>query len=162
MKKKHLEMYMAIAEAVASTSSAIRLKVGAVAVKGNMVIGTGYNGLASGIDGACENKIYMKGAGAWLDPSLIEKEYPYTFNGERYKLETRPEVHHAEKNLIINLAKSTESSNGCSIFLTHSCCADCSRMLLDAGIEKLYYRNDYRSDEGLKYLKSNSVEVIKL
>lgn len=152
---------MRIAEAVALTSSATRLKVGAVAVKNNMVIGTGYNGLSSGISGDCETKLYLNAdAGGWLDWQYIMEEYPFVDDaGDRYKLVTRKEVSHAEKNLILNLAKSTESSNGCSVFLTHSCCADCSRMLLDAGINKVYYKEQYRSDEGIKYLVDNGVEV---
>ena len=66
MKQRHLQMYMRVAEAVAETSSAIRLKVGAVAVKNNMIIGTGYNGLPSGVDGSCEYKTYLEDELYWL------------------------------------------------------------------------------------------------
>lgn len=147
-------MYMRIAEAVAETSSAVRLKVGAVAVKNNMVIGTGYNGLGSGIDGACENKIYEH-----EEFNFRSSDYDYGDQNGRYRLVTRDEVHHAEKNLIINLAKSTESSDGGTVFLTHACCSDCSQILVDAGIEKVYYRNKYRSTDGIEHLLSQGVEV---
>lgn len=150
-------MYMRVAEAVAETSSAVRLKVGAVAVKNNMVIGTGYNGLSSGYTGSCENKIYEH-----EEHSFISNDYPLEDENGRYRLETRKEVNHAELNLILNLAKSTESSKGCSIFLTHSCCDQCSKLLLDSGAKAVYYRHNYRSDEGLKYLIANGIEVTQI
>ena len=146
MKDKHLQMYMRIAEAVAETSSAKRLKVGAVAVKNNMVIGTGYNALPSGIDGDCETL-----------------EHPLSWAKEGVDgLVTKPEVRHAEANLLLNLAKSTESSTGAIIFCTHACCKFCAMDIVDAGITKVYYREEYRSNEGLEYLKANGVEVGKI
>lgn len=172
MKNKHLQMYMRIAEAVAETSSAIRLKVGAVAVKNNMVIGTGYNGLPSGISGECEYKTYLEDELYWLfDGSqeveditiqkLKEQQYPYedTDNRGHYKLTTSDTVRHGEKNLLLNLAKSTESSNGAVIFCTHACCKFCAMDIVDSGVEKFYYRHTYRSTEGLEYLVANGVEV---
>jgi dCMP deaminase len=133
---------MRMAHAAAETSFAKRLKVGAVAVKNNMVIGTGYNGLPSGIDGSCEDHFVI---------DQFEEQ-----------LVTKPEVRHAEKNLLLNLAKSTESSEGAVVFCTHACCKFCAMDLVDAGITKVYYETDYRSDEGLKYLINNGVEVEKL
>jgi dCMP deaminase len=147
-------MYIRVAEAVAETSSAIRLKVGAVAVKNNMVIGTGYNGLSSGYTGSCEEKIYEH-----EEHSFRSSDYPFGDNNGRYRLETRKEVNHAELNLILNLAKSTESSKGCSVFLTHACCDQCSKLLLDSGVRAVYYRHQYRSTEGLEYLIANGVQV---
>ena len=156
IKDKHKQMYMRIAEAVAETSSSKRLKVGAVAVKNNQVIGTGYNALPSGLDGDMEDIVYFTGGG-WLYPS--PEEYPYESDFGRYKLVTLPEVRHAEKNLILSLAKSTESARGASIFLTHSCCKMCAMDLADAGITHVYYKHKYRCDEGLKYLESNGIVV---
>jgi dCMP deaminase len=146
MKDKHLQMYMRIAEAVAETSSAKRLKVGAVAVKNNMVIGTGYNALPSGIDGECE---------------ILEHPLSWAKKGVD-GLVTKPEVRHAEANLLLNLSKSTESSTGAIIFCTHACCKFCAMDIVDSGITKVYYREEYRSNEGLEYLKANGVEVEKL
>lgn len=164
MKEKHKLLYMRIAEAVALTSSATRLKVGAVAVKNNMVIGTGYNALPSGIDGECEYKEYPHpDIGGWIDPREIIQTYPLKDEGGLcYRLVTRPEVHHSELNLIINLAKSTESSQGCEIFCTHACCKACSHLIVDSGCKKFYYRNTYRDTSGLDYLISQGVEVEKV
>ena len=101
MKTKHLSMYMRIAESVAETSSAKRLKVGAVAVKNNMVIGTGYNALPSGVDGDCE---YRQDA-----PPICLDVFDLEDDKGKYRLITRDTVRHAEANLLLNLAKSTES-----------------------------------------------------
>ncbi len=175
MKQRHLEMYMRVAEAVADTSSAVRLKVGAVAVKNNMIIGTGYNGLPSGVDGDCEYKTYLEDELYWLfDGSqevkdttiqqLKQHQYPYedTDNKGHYKLTTKDTVRHAEANLLLNLAKSTESSDGAVLFCTHACCKFCAMDIVDSGIKKVYYRHNYRSDDGLKYLIANNVDVIQI
>lgn len=156
VKDKHLQMYMRIAEAVALTSSATRLKVGAVAVKNNMVIGTGYNALPRGVDGSCEERTLTLGS------AITVNDLGQTLYGGGYELKTKPEVRHAEANLLLNLAKSTESSEGSIIFCTHSCCKFCAMDIVDAGVTKVYYRNEYRSDEGIKYLIDNGVEVEKL
>ena len=155
---------MRIAEAVAQTSSAKRLRVGAVAVKNNMVIGTGYNALPSGVDGECEVKQY---ASHPFLPVREDDEFPLlcedykSTSGRKakYKAITRPEVRHAEKNLLLNLAKGTESSTGCTIFCTHACCKFCAMDIVDSGCEKFYYREDYRDSSGLDYLKANGVAV---
>jgi dCMP deaminase len=160
VKEKHKQMYMRMASAAALTSSAVRLKVGAVAVKNNMVIGTGYNALPRGIDGSCEKKIYS--SHPFLFPNeefpLLCTEYR---EGKfaRHRLETLPEVRHAEANLILNLAKSTESSTGATIFCTHACCKFCAMDIVDAGIKKFYYKEAYRDLSGVEYLKQNGVEV---
>lgn len=156
MKDKHKQMYMRIAEAVAETSNSKRLKVGAVAVKNNQVIGTGYNALPAGLGGDMEDKVYFTGGG-WIDLNL--EEYPYEDDTGKYKLVSRPEVRHAEKNLILSLAKSTESARGASIFLTHSCCKMCSMDLVDVGITHVYYKHKYRCDEGLTYLRESNIIV---
>jgi dCMP deaminase len=154
VKDKHKQMYMRMAEAAALTSSAKRLKVGAVAVKNNMVIGTGYNALPSGVDGDCEFKRYA--------PPIHTSDYDLKDENGIYKLVTKDTVRHAEANLLLNLAKSTESSTGAIVFCTHACCKFCAMDIVDAGITKVYYRHDYRSDEGIKYLIANGVGVEKL
>lgn len=155
-------MYMRVAEAVALTSSAKRLQVGAVAVKNNMVIGTGYNGLVSGIDGDCESRRYPDTTDLF-NQSRLEKEYPeIDEDGERYKLVTKPEVRHAEANLLLNLAKSTESSEGSIIFCTHACCKFCAMDIVDSGAKELYYRTPYRDSSGIEYLEQNGVKVTQI
>lgn len=136
MKQKHVEMYLRVAEEVAKTSSANRLKVGAVAVNPlkNIPVSFGYNALPEGVDGSCEYE---------------------TENG----LVTRPEVVHAEHNMILNMSKSTESSWGAWVFLTHSPCQKCSEMMVRAGIKKVFYVNEYRDTTPLKYLKRQGIEV---
>ena len=161
LKSKHLQMYMRIAEAVAETSSAVRLKVGAVAVKNNMVIGTGYNGLPSGVDGSCEELVNIPEEKCEA-PHEVMLEQGYTYNSHNFHysgLHTRSEVRHGEANLLLNLAKSTESSQGAVIFCTHTCCKYCAMDIVDAGITKVYYRHKYRSAEGINYLLANNVEV---
>lgn len=152
MKKKHKEMYMRIAEAVAQTSSAKRLKVGAVAVKNNMVIGTGYNAQPSGVDSDCE---YRQDA-----PSIcLEGSFPEEDEKGKYRWVTSNTVRHAEANLLLNLAKSTESSDGAVLFCTHSCCKFCAMDIVDAGIKAVYYKEQYRDTEGIDYLKKNGIIV---
>lgn len=172
IKSKHVNMYLRIAEAVAQTSSAKRLQVGAVAVKDNKVIGSGYNALPSGIDGDCENKEYdyekyhylMDGSQKITDETLewLKRTYPYEDEKGFYRLHTKPEVRHAEANLLLNLARSTESSDGCIVFCTHACCKFCAHDLVDAGIKEFYYKHDYRNTEGLDYLRYRGVAVHKI
>ena len=162
MKEKHLQMYMRIAEAVAETSSAVRLKVGAVAVKNNMVIGTGYNGLPSGVSGSCEVKYYQDFLQDISPRKLEDSEFPYSDEEGKFKLVTRQETRHGEKNLLLNLAKSTESSNGAVIFCTHACCKYCAMDIVDSGVEKFYYRHEYRDSSGVDYLLASGIEVERI
>ena len=162
MKLKHQLMYMRIAEAAAETSSAVRLKVGCCVVKNNAVIAVSYNGLPSFMDGPVEDKVYLAGGGAWLDADDVLETFPYKDNVDRYKLVTKKECRHAEKNSLLALAKSNESAVGASMFVTHSCCELCSIDIIDSGITTVYYRNEYRSVEGLKYLEQNGVKVLKI
>lgn len=161
MKDKHIQMYMRIAEAAAKTSSALRLQVGACVVKNNAVIAVSYNGLPSFIDGPVENKVYVTGV-EWLSYEDVVEQYPFEDEVGRYKLVTKKECRHAEKNALLALAKSNESSIDATMFLTHSCCDLCAVDIVDAGISCVYYRNEYRNTEGLEYLRSNNVEVIKI
>ena len=152
-------MYMRIAEAVAKTSSGVRLKVGAVAVKNNMVIGTGYNALPSGLHGSYEDREY------WdvLDDSQNIQDFPLLDeNRYSYRLVTKAEVRHAEANLLLNLAKSTESSEGATIFCTHSCCKFCAMDIVDSGVKEVYYLHNYRDSSGIDYLVKNGVKVNKI
>lgn len=133
MKDKHVKACMKCAEAWAECSSATRLKVGAIAYKNGHIIAEGYNGLPVGMRGSCEDE----------------------------EGNTKSEVTHAEDNLLRKLTRSTESSVGAYLFITHAPCKSCSIKIVDAGIEKVLYKNEYRCVEGIQYLKDNDVAVIK-
>jgi len=79
----------------------------------------------------------------------------------RYRLKTRPEVLHAESNAIAKLAKSNDSGDGADIFVTHAPCMECSKLIFQSGIRRVYFSQDYRDDSGIKFLKQSGVEVIK-
>lgn len=156
---------MKMAQLTAELSYAKRLQVGAVIVKNQQVIGTGYNGTPAGWDNECEYKVWDKGAGGWLDPEEIEAKYPYEAWHEdagrnvRYALKTKPEVLHSEMNALMKVARSTESSDGATLFCTHAPCIDCAKAIYQSGINSVYFRNHYRDDSGLKFLEKSGVSV---
>jgi dCMP deaminase len=133
MKQKFIDAYMDVAERFAQLSSAKRLNVGAIVVKDDRIISIGYNGMPSGWDNCCEEE------------------------GK-----TKPEVLHAESNAIAKLAKSPESGEGASIFITHSPCIDCAKLIYQSGITTVYYKNDYRSTQGIEFLKKSNIWVVKV
>ena len=171
MKQKFIDAYMKTAEVFAGLSSARRLHVGAIIVKDDRIISIGYNGMPSGWDNNCEDKEYMSSdAGGWLSPEEIEEQWP---NQEqmlpkednlwrRYALKTKPEVLHAETNAIAKLAKSTESGADAVLFVTHAPCLDCAKLVYQSGINSVYYRNSYRNEDGINFLKKCNVEVNKI
>ena len=129
-------------ETFAELSTARRLHVGAIVVKDDRIISIGYNGMPSGWDNNCE----------------IELHQPIG----RVDLVTKPEVLHAETNAIAKLAKSTESGDGASLFVTHAPCMDCAKLVYQSGINTVYYRNTYRSEDGLNFLNKAGVKVNKV
>ena len=168
MKVKFQKLYNNIAHEVAKMSHARRLQVGAVIVKDDRVISMGYNGMPAGWDNDCELREYMStDAGGWLSQVEIMENWPYqedetSFQLERrYRLKTRPEVLHAESNAIAKLAKSNDSGDGADIFVTHAPCMECSKLIFQSGIRRVYFSQDYRDDSGIKFLKQSGVEVIK-
>ena len=172
MKEKFRDAYMKVAETFAGLSTARRLHVGAIVVKDDRIISIGYNGMPSGWDNNCEDKEYMdETAGGWLSPEEIEEQWPWSeqqlpktedLPWLRYKLTTKPEVLHAETNAIAKLAKSTESGMGATMFITHSPCLDCAKLIYQSGINHVLYRNSYRSDDGIKFLEKAKVKVEKM
>jgi len=155
------------AKRAAELSHARRLHVGAVIVKDDTVISYGYNGMPAGWDNNCEDKVYDTGAGGWISPEEFETMYPYTEYNEdaeeeyRYGLKTKPEVLHAESNAIAKLAKSTNSGLGADIFITHSPCLDCAKLIYQSGIRRVYFGEQYRDDAGIDFLTKSGIEVIK-
>lgn len=122
---------MKAAEVFAELSHAKRLQVGAIVVKDDRIISIGYNGTPSGWDNICEDQ----------------------------ENKTKPEVIHAEANAISKLAKSQESGDNSFMFITHAPCIECSKLIYTSGIKKVYFKNVYRDDSGLKFLQKCNVEV---
>ena len=125
-------------------SHAVRLKVGAIIVKDNRIISIGYNGMPSGWDNECEYKHYSIG------------------NPNDFELKSKPEVLHAETNAIAKLARSSESGLDADLFVTHSPCLDCAKLIYQSGIRRVYYSTNYRDDAGLNFLQASGVEVEKI
>lgn len=161
---------MTTAETFAELSHARRLHVGAIIVKDDRIISIGYNGMPAGWDNNCE-EIEWCSAGGWLSPEEIYEGWPHegtytdvdgnVMNG-RYRLKTKPEVLHAETNAIAKLAKSTESGLGASLFVTHAPCLDCAKLIHQSGINSVYYRTAYRSEDGVQFLKNSGIRVEQL
>lgn len=143
-RKKHTKRelswfrtYLEIAKKIASMSHAKRRKVGAVIVRDGSIIDFGYNGMPSGYDNCCEHEQ----------------------NGE---LVTRPEVLHAEANAITKVAKSVRSTDGATLYITLSPCLECSKLIVQSGIERVVYDEQYRKTDGLAFLEANNIEIIQL
>jgi dCMP deaminase len=143
MKKKMIEAHMKVAETYAQQSYAQRLQVGCIIVKSDTVIGIGYNGMPSGWHNNCEYTLYDD-------------------LGNNKGLKTRPEVLHAESNALMKVAKSTNSSDGASLFVTHAPCIDCAKLIHQAGIREVFYRNSYRDEVGIYFLQQCNIKVTKL
>ena len=129
---------MFAAYAYASCSTAEKLNVGCVLVKDDRIISIGYNGMPSGWDNDCEDIVV---------------------DGISSQLKTKPEVLHAETNCIAKLAKSTESGDGATMFITHAPCLDCAKLIYQSGIKSVYYRNTYRNTDGVDFLNKCNIEV---
>jgi dCMP deaminase len=157
MKQKFIDAYMDVAERFAKLSSAKRLQVGAIVVKDDRIISIGYNGMPAGWDNTCEYKDYVFG-NFRDDPWLFKAEDEDSY----YILKTKPEVIHAEANAIAKLAKSSESGDGSTMFLTHAPCIDCAKQMYTAGIKKVYYRDSYRDSIGLDFLAKCDIMVSKV
>ena len=143
MKEKFKRAYMQTAHIFAELSYARRLKVGCIIVKDDRIISIGYNGMPSGWDNNCEDEI----------------SYPDT---ESITLKTKPEVLHAESNAIAKLAKSNESGKGAIMFVTHSPCVECAKLVYQAGIKQLFFAEQYRDQLGVDFLVKSGVGVQEL
>lgn len=143
MKLKHIQAHMKSAFNYAECSTAVRLQVGCVIVKDDRIISIGYNGMPSGWDNCCEDTVFFQG-----DEQLIQPI-----------LKTKPEVLHAESNAIAKLARSPESGEGATAFITHAPCLDCAKLLYQAGICEVYYSHSYRLTTGIDFLKQCKIKV---
>lgn len=170
MKTKHIHAHMQVAHIYAECSTARRLKVGAIVVKDDRIISIGYNGMPVGWDNNCEEKEWMTSdAGGWMDPDEVEERWPFVETSDlddsyigRYRLKSKPEVLHAETNAIAKLARSSESGLDADLFVTHSPCLGCAKLIYQSGIRRVYYTTSYRDNAGVDFLKASGIEVTKL
>ena len=142
IKEKYIGTYMKVAHLFAEHSSAKRKKVGAVIVKDDRIISIGYNGMPAGWNNDCEDLVIYRKE---IEPGVFNMEHTHEWK-------TKPEVLHAESNAIAKLAKSTESGEGATMFVTCAPCLDCAKLIYQSGITEVYYAEDYRSDEGVNFL----------
>ncbi len=135
MKDKFAKAYMDTAVRFSELSSAERAKVGCVIVKDNRIISIGYNGMPSGWDNVCE-----------------------------HEGKTKPEVLHAEANAIAKLAQSNENAKDADLFCTHMPCIECAKLIHQAGIATVYYKNDYDAakGKGSVFLEKSNIGLIKV
>ena len=133
-KEKRYDLaYLNLAKEWSKLSHCDRKKVGALIVKNGMIISDGYNGSPTGFDNCCE------------DENLLTPWF----------------VIHAEANAILKCARNGHSCDGASLYLTHSPCKDCSKLILQAGIKKLVFIEEYKDLSGLEFLKKGGIEIIK-
>lgn len=126
--------YLRLALSWAELSHCQRKKVGAIIVKDAIIISDGYNGTPAGFDNCCENE---EGNTHWY-------------------------VLHAEANAILKVAKSTNNCKDATLYLTHSPCKDCSKLVLQSGIKRLVYKEAYKDTSGIDFLKSAGLDVVQI
>lgn len=134
-KQRTLDMrYLRMAQIWAENSYCQRRKVGALVVKDQMIISDGYNGTPSGFENICEDSANV----------------------------TKPYVLHAEANAITKLARSSNNSDGATLYVTASPCIECSKLIIQAGIKRVVYAEHYRLEDGINLLKKANIEVTHL
>lgn len=134
-KQKQQELdkrYIRMATIWAENSYCTRRQVGALIVKEKMIISDGYNGTPSGFENVCEDENNI----------------------------TKPYVLHAEANAITKIARSNNSSEGATMYVTASPCIECAKLIIQAGIRRVVYSEQYRIEDGLDLLKRAGIEVI--
>ena len=134
-KQRQLDMrYIRMAKIWAENSYCVRRQGGALIVKDKMIISDGYNGTPSGFENICEDE-----------------------TGK-----TKPYVLHAEANAITKLAKSTNNGDGATLYITAAPCIECAKLIIQAGIKRVVYCDDYHSDDGVRLLGRVGIEVVKV
>ena len=144
---------MKVAYQFAELSYAERKKVGAIIVKDDRIISIGYNGMPSGWDNDCED--YIKDVSFHVHENDKDTYGTYV---------TKPEVLHAESNAIAKVAQSNESSIGATMFCTHMPCIECAKLIHQAGINTVYYRESYKSAKGSgeEFLQKSKIELCQI
>ena len=138
--------YLDIADAVLQRSTCLRRMYGAIIVRNDEIISTGYNGAPRG-------RINCTDAGRC---ARVEMKIP---SGERYELCRSV---HAEANAITKLARSSNNSDGATLYVTDAPCIECSKLIIQAGIKRVVYAREYRLSEGIDLLKRAKINVIHL
>lgn len=126
--------YLEMAQIWAQNSYCKRRQVGALLVKDKMIISDGYNGTPSGFENVCEDE----------------------------NNKTKPYVLHAEANAITKVAKSNNSSDGSTLYVTSAPCMECAKLIIQAGIKRVVYSDDYRAFEGVELLERAGIEIVKI
>ncbi|MDL2320003.1 dCMP deaminase family protein [Alistipes sp. OttesenSCG-928-B03] len=134
-KQRQLDIrYIRMARIWAENSYCDRRKVGALIVKDKMIISDGYNGTPAGFENVCEDDMGL----------------------------TKPYVLHAEANAITKVAKSANSSEGATLYITAMPCIECSKLIIQAGIIRVVYCDSYHSEEGLDLLRRVGIETVQI
>ncbi len=132
-KQRQLDVrYMKMARIWAENSYCTRRQVGALIVRDKMIISDGYNGTPSGFENICEDEVGK----------------------------TKPYVLHAEANAITKVAKSNNSSEGATLYVTSSPCIECAKLIIQSGIRRVVYADSYHSPDGIELLKRVGIEVV--
>lgn len=157
MINKFTHAYMDAAERFAKLSTAHKLKVGCIIVKEDRIISIGYNGMPSGWSNECE--IIEK-------PSWATAEWKPKDESDLQLciMKTKPEVLHAEANAITKLARSSESGEGATLYVTHTPCIECAKLIYQTGVKQLYVKNEYVASKGsgLEFLEKCDIPVTVL
>jgi len=162
------EVYMDVAYQFAKLSYASRRKVGCVIVKDNQLVSFGYNGTPKGFDNQCEDIQEIKvNASYATTPEVVNDLEDSGFICvddccTKTESTTKREVLHAESNALTKIAKSTMSSEGADLYTTTSPCFECSKLIIQSGIKRVFYSEEYRDIEGLQLLNKAHVDVIRL
>jgi dCMP deaminase len=153
--------YMQVAYQFAKLSYAERRKVGCVIVKDKQIISFGYNGMPHGFDNQCEEietKYYDN-----PDVAAVLEDLGWMMPNDNsctcYRHVTKKEVLHAESNAILKVAKSTMNCEGAELYTTTCPCFDCAKLIIQAGISKVYYCEDYRDMSGVKLIERAGIEI---
>ena len=146
MRKSWNSYFMEIADIVKTRSTCIRRQVGAVIVKDNRIITTGYNGAPSGLMHCIDN-------------GGCERERLNVPSGQRHEL---CRALHAEQNAIIQAAKIGVSTEGAIIYITTQPCVICAKMIINAGIKKVVYKASYPDEMAMNMLEESGIEVVSI
>lgn len=175
MDKKRVKdiRYLRMARIWSENSYAVRLKVGCLIVsKEGNIISDGYNGTPRGFENVCEavdpdagNELAIKQVAfsgtdcerEWRE--CYEIDYLRAVSEQGYKIISKPYVLHAEANAITKLARSTQSCEGATIYVTDMPCVECAKLIIQSGISRVVYERPYRLDDGIILLKRAGIEI---